>query len=369
VSGEAKKEPLEIGTASTQGLFNSNSKLMIAKIYPNGEASMFFQRRLKRKNLPFEPRRRDRQYEHFLDFKEEYGSAAALEAQNAARRGGRPLGLVTAPISTKTPKTQSGTKGLTRHGARMLRQGAYLIEKRAGKDCVTFATATLPQVSDEELEQIESDWSNIVHRFVKRIRYQLEKKNLPAEVIHVTEVQTKRADNEGREIPHIHLVFQGRRKKQSWAITPKQITKWWKKAVGLKSTNTRTFSSSCQVARVKYSVSRYLSKYVAKSRIQTGESTSQSTLRKLSLKQWWGCTDSLRRNIFRSIRVVSDSSVEYLWRTHEKEDKTVWEYQGTISNPWDGGDIIFCRFGRLTEGARQLYSRRNLGVDKTVNLR
>lgn len=337
---------------------------IIAKIYPNGEASLYFQRRLKKKNFPCTQKRTDRQYKHYLDFKEKFGHSAALEAQNDARRGGRPLGLVTVPISTKKPRTLAPCKGLTRHGARMLRQGAFLIEQSAGKDQVTFATATLPQLTEEELAQVEADWSNIVDRFVKRIRYQLQKKGLPAQVIHVTEVQSKRAHSSGVEVPHLHLVFQGRKRKRSWAITPKQITKWWVKALQLKRMTLKMFSSSCQLARVKYSVSRYLSKYVAKSSLKTGDATSSQTLRTLSLKQWWGCTDSLRKCIFKSTRVLSGYRPMELWSSHEKEETAVWEFQGTISNPWDGGDIVFCRFGRLTPFARQKYLRPKLVLTK-----
>lgn len=322
---------------------------------------MYFERRLKKKNFKASPRRSDRQYLHYLDFKRKFGHSAALKAQNDARRGGRPLGLVTAPISTKKPKTLAPCRGLTRLGARTLRQGAFLIEQSCGKDCVTFGTATIPGLVEGEIELIEKDWSNIVHRFIKRIRYHLAKKGLPAEVIHVTEVQPKRAENSGVEVPHIHFVFQGRKRKGSWAITPKQITKFWAKALQLKRMKLKTFSSSCQLARVKYSVSRYLSKYVAKSRSKTDDATCSQTLRKLSLKQWWGCTDSLRKCIRKNTRVLSDSRTQDLWSSHEKDLKIIWEYSGTIANPWDGGEIVFCRFGRLTAWARQKYLRSNLG--------
>lgn len=334
---------------------------IIAKIYPNGEASLYFERRLKKKAFPCSQRRTDRQYKHYLDFKKKFGHSAALEAQNDARRGGRPLGLVTAPISTKTVKTLAPCRGLTRLGARTLRQGAFLIEQSCGKDCVTFGTATIPGLVDGEIELIEKDWSNIVHRFIKRIRYHLAKKGLPAEVIHVTEVQPKRAENSGVEVPHIHFVFQGRKRKGSWAITPKQITKFWAKALQLKRMRLKMFTSSCQLARVKYSVSRYLSKYVAKSRSKTNDAICSSTLRKLSLKQWWGITDSLRNFIKKNTSVLSDSRAQDLWSSHEKSLKSVWEYSGTISHSWDGGEIVFCRFGRLTPYARQKYLRHNLG--------
>jgi len=342
---------------------------IVAKIYPNGEASLYFQRRLKQREFPCDQKRTDRQYRHYLSAKEKYGHEFALDMQNACRRGGAPLGLVTAPISTKRAESPTQCKGLTRHGARMLRQGAYMIEQSAGKDQVTFATATLPQLTDEELDQVEADWHNIVHRFVKRIRYQLQKKGLPAEVIHVTEVQSKRAHSSGVEVPHLHLVFQGRKRKQCWAITPKQITKWWVKALQLKRMTLKMFGSSCQLARVKYSVSRYLSKYVAKSRSKTDEQTSSSISRKLSLKQWWGCTDSLRKCIFKNTRVLSDSRTEALWSSHEKENRAVWEYQGTISNPWTGGDIVFCRYGRLTPDAKRRYLRPKLGDSREILVR
>jgi hypothetical protein len=321
---------------------------MIAKIYPNGEASLYFERYLdKKKNTPkVEPE--TRQLRNFRDMARDLGQEKAIAIQNEVKRGGSPIGLVTVPISTKKAESRSGTRGLTRLGARTLRQGAYIIEQRCGKDCTTFGTVTLPDVTDEELEYIEANWSQIVHRFFKRIKYHLEKKKLPSDVIHVTEVQPKRSENEGREIPHIHFVCQGRKRKGIWALTPKMVEKAWKKALGLPYRKQRTFSSSCQLARVKTSVSRYLSKYVAKSRRRISEQTSSMNLRKLCLKQWWGCSNSLRKCILKSTKVRSGSLAEVLWSAHEKEDKTVWEYMGTIESTYSERRIVFCRFGRLT---------------------
>lgn len=334
---------------------------IIAKIYPNGEASLYFERMLKKKAFPCSQKRTDRQYKHYLKAKQTFGHEFALEMQNAARRGAAPLGLVTVPISTKNAANPVTTKGLTRLGARTLRQGAFIIEQSAGKDQVTFATATIPDVTDDELALIEKTWSQIVDRFVKRIRYALQKRGLPSEVIHVTEVQTKRAQNEGREVPHLHLVFQGRKRKQSWAITPAQITKWWCKALQLKRITRKMCITTCQLARVKSSVCRYLSKYVAKSASKTNDVTSSSNWRKLYLKQWWGCTDSLRRCISRSTTVLSGQLPARLWNSHEKELKSVWEYLGAIESTGNGTTVIFTRFGRLTPWARQKYSRPDLG--------
>lgn len=342
---------------------------IIAKIYPNGEASLYYERMLKKKGFEATPRRRDRQYKHYLKAKQKFGHEFALGMQNAARRGGAPLGLVTVPISTKSFSTPTTTRGLTRLGARTLRQGAFLIEKDCGKDCVTFATCTLPVLTDEEYNLVEKDWSNIVDRLVKRLRYHLKKSGLSGDVIHVTEVHPKRSLNEGREIPHIHLVFQGRKRKKSWSIAPKQFTKFWHRALQLKRITQKMCLSSCQMARVRKSVSRYLSKYVAKQQPKICSATSQSNLKKLSLKQWWGISDSLRDSVRQNTRVLSDSRTEDLWRAHEKENSILWEYLGTIKSAWNERDIIFCRFGRLTKWAREKYLRPNLGDSSEVLVR
>lgn len=330
---------------------------IIAKIYPNGEASLYYERMLKKKGFEATPKRRDRQYKHYLRAKQKFGHEFALGMQNAARRGGAPLGLVTAPISTKSSENPATCRGLTRLGARTLRQGAFLIEQSCGKDCVTFATCTLPVLTDEEYNQVEADWSNIVDRLVKRLRYHLQKSGLSGDVIHVTEVHPKRSLNEGREIPHIHLVFQGRKRKSSWSIAPQRFTKFWCRALQLKRITLKMCSSSCQLARVKKSVSRYLSKYVAKKQSKTSNATLESSLKKLSLKQWWGISDSLRNSVRRNTRVISDGRSEDLWRAHEKENSILWEFMGTIKSAWNERDIIFCRFGRLTKWAREKYLR------------
>lgn len=339
---------------------------IIAKIYPNGEASLYYERMLKKKGFEATPKRRDRQYKHYLRAKQKFGHEFALGMQNAARRGAAPLGLVTVPISTKNAATSTATRGLTRLGARTLRQGAFLIEQGCGKDCVTFATCTLPVLTDEEYAQVEADWSNIIDRLVKRLRYHLQKSGLSGDVIHVTEVHPKRSLNEGREIPHLHLVFQGRKRKASWSIAPKKFTKFWHRALQLKRITQKMCLSSCQMARVRKSVSRYLSKYVAKKQPKTCKPTSPSNLRKLSLKQWWGISDSLRSSVRMNTRVLSDSRTEDLWRAHEKENAILWEFLGTIKSSWNERDIVFCRFGRLTKWAREKYLRPHLGCGDEI---
>lgn len=334
---------------------------IIAKIYPNGEASLYFERRLKKKAFPCSQKRTDRQYKHYLDFKEKFGHSAALEAQNDARRGGSPLGLVTVPDSTKTAESRPQCKGLTRTGARTLRQAGWWLEQTHGKDQISFVTATIPGLSDAELGDVWEDWSNVVDRFVKRIRYQLEKKGVRSEVIHVTEIQPDRLQNSGQEVPHLHLVFKGRNRKRSWAITPKQITKWWKAALKLPYRPGRDFTPSCQMSMVKYSVSRYLSKYLGKKSSKTEPSTCKPTWMTRFSGSWWGITNSLRSTLARLTKVVNSETSSWLWRAHEQEDKGVWEYQGTISNPWAGGDIVFCRYGRLTPEVKKAIGGRNLG--------
>lgn len=258
------------------------------------------------------------------------------------------LGLVTALNSAKTRETRSPCRGLTRLGARALRQGAFWMEKTHGKDQVTFCTVTVPAVSDGELKEVTGRWHDIVNLFVKRIRYQLEKHKVSSEVIHVTEIQAKRSHNSGQEVPHLHLVFKGRNRKRSWAITPKQIQKYWKAALKLPFSAERGYSATTQLARVRKSVCRYLSKYLAKSRTKTRQSISRSNSPITLIKSWWGCTNSLRKLLSKLTLVLHDDSCQSLWRLHEAENRTTWEYQGTIENPWDGGVIVFCRFGRLT---------------------
>lgn len=352
-----------------QGVFRKQDMGIIAKIYPNGEASLYYERMLKKKAFPCSQKRTDRQYRHYLSAKRVFGHEFALKMQNDARRGGSPLGLVTVPISTKNAENPVTTRGLTRLGARTLRQGAFLIEQGCGKDCVTFGTCTLPVLTDEEYDQVEADWSNIIDRLVKRLRYHLRKKGLSGDVIHVTEVHPKRSLNEGREIPHVHIVFQGRKRKSSWAIAPKQFTKFWCRALQLKRITLKMCSSSCQLARVKKSVARYLSKYVAKKSMKTCSVISESNLRKLSLRQWWGISDSLRCSVRQNTRVISDSRSEVLWRSHEKELKSVWEYSGTIDSAGNGTNVIFCRFGRLTPHAREKYLRPQLDRTEDIMLR
>lgn len=50
-----------------------------------------------------------------------------------------------------------------------------------------------------------------------------------------------------------------------------------------------------------------------------------------------------------------------LWRDHEQDISSTWEYLGAIKSTFRDRDIIFCRFGRLTKSERQKYLRPDMG--------
>lgn len=254
-------------------------RYIAAKIYPTGDG-VIYPRPRPRKGKDSEPDAIAKEYNNEEDFWEEnsalFGVRAACakllavaainpDMQAARVQGeGEPIESTSAAIS-HTPRSRKGSMGITTRSGRVLRFGAGTIERRAGSPTnLSFLTLTLPAMSEDAWERVCIGWGDIVRTFVQWLTRKLKAKGLPALIVGCIELQTKRAARSGEPALHIHAVFQGRRKKQSWAVTPLQCRNAWKRAVTAKSKEPLDFSNTENLVQVRKSASRYLAKYLSK---------------------------------------------------------------------------------------------------------
>lgn len=216
-----------------------------------------------------------------------------------------PLGSSDARILTKSETSRKSCLSMTKSMARNIRNACYILEKKYGKDRISFLTLTVPDLDSEGLAKVCENWDKLVHRFLKWLRTKVEKIGIDFEYVYCTEIQTKRLERRGEYAPHLHLVFRGKRvKKSNWAVTPKQCRKEWVRC--LKSCTDSPFQSCAleNLQVVKRSVSGYLSKYMSKGSNTVPEDSDRSPIIRLRT-QWGGMSRELSRSIRKASTVIT----------------------------------------------------------------
>lgn len=240
-----------------------------------------------------------------------------------------PLGLANA---SNSHKKRRGGNGLTSYGAKMLRNGVYLMEKRYGKDRLSFLTLTVPDLKPDDWESVNGNWSEILRQFFQWLRRKQLSAGLADEFVSCTEVQEERLEKRGEFALHIHCVFLGRKQKRGWMLTPKQIRLAWKRCLMrfLKhSQNSYQWHSVENVQRIKKSAEVYLSKYVSKGR-KSSMSNTWKSYDCLRPRSWWNSSSLLKKLIKSRIVRGGTQLADYLEGLRKKKGCTELLYSSVV---------------------------------------
>lgn len=236
-------------------------------------------------------------------------SLSESERGGARLDGAAPLDLTerTNSRDSQKPRLPRGLNGMTSYARRLVTNCVAYMEERYGKDQLTFLTLTLPRVTDEELAAIQDNWADILHRTTELLSEALKRKGLPGEIVGAVEIQPQRFERTGQEVPHLHLVFVGRHRKKTWALTPKMIRNIWSKQCQKRIERQLNWNAAVDVRRVVKSAGRYLAKYLSKGST-TGTSDPCTGEVKSFVASWYVASLSLRRRFKKSINVLGNSA-------------------------------------------------------------
>lgn len=194
-----------------------------------------------------------------------------LEAQGGFYSGCAPLGAVGLTLSNalnshKAPsRTKYGLKGLTGHGAKMLRSACWLLEQRLGKDDVVMVTLTVPTLDREARRRLAESWGSLTNRLVQKVSRDLIGAGRPAAIAGCVEVQTARLQKYSQGYLHFHFVcpkFSNRG--GTFAVQASDLRSWWKSAIERIIRCELTTLPRIETAPVETSVEGYLGKYLSK---------------------------------------------------------------------------------------------------------
>lgn len=344
---------LNLAHSSQDGTVFRKSGLQ-AKLWPNGELSLHYPKKLKIDRMQAAHKQADDSLNACLI--RAYGVEGALDARKR-------LGLSNVCNFDKQakPLPRYGLKGITSKGKRIVRNACYLLEKEADKRFLTFATVTLPELEYEDMALIHENWHRAVEAYRREIRRELIKQGLPGEIIGVTEIQPKRWEKTGLPVLHCHFVWLGRERGKDWAVSTGKHDEIWERAVRTVLPDViADFSSSANMQCVKKSAENYLSKYMSKGADSVAK-VAESGLSNLLPKQWWSCSRSLSRRIARELRIFSKGT-QWIVDRAKMVDGDFFEYFVNIQVPGKTGELITVGYyGKMTNTANALI-RQVLGL-------
>lgn len=315
--------------------------MLNARIFPNGEFSVWDEKKTVEVTPP-------------PDQPDYMGLSLLANSHRVA------LGLAQPPPE----RAKRGSKGITRHGARTIRNAAFLLEQRYGRDRLSFLTVTLPGAKESDQYHAGLEWPEICRQFFQSLGRLLSAAGLPATFCACTEVQTERYERHGGLPLHLHVVFPGRKPFKSWAIATAQFDSLWRNAVLSRCPEfaEHSFASACQVQRVKKSAEGYLGKYMSKGADAVGRLLADDGgLIEFLPSTWWNCSLNLRRAIGRRI-TGGNTSGRALARDIRAGDTRIQFSKVIEVTIADGTSLPVAIVGRLSPEGRARYCWREGGV-------
>lgn len=237
------------------------------------------------------------------------------------------------PRGRKAEDAPRGSQGITQHGADLVRDAAAALEKKYGKENLSFLTATIaPGEGSLASEFDKKEWSRKLDLFKRWLEQFRQSVGLPGGIIGVTELQQKRYERTGETAYHIHWLFVGRHPGKGWAISAKKVAEKWDSLFNSHSSliDEGKNSASVNLERVKKSVGAYMGKYLSKGKQALKGLTVP--LREDQLPSaWYICTKPLRELVTSMTVVLKglDATMALNWMVDNSSralnfHRTVW---------------------------------------------
>lgn len=218
------------------------------------------------------------------------------------------LGLSNGRILDSPKVSRKKCLSMTTNMKRNIRNGVYLLEQKYGIHDLSFLTLTIPGLPLEDLKLINENWDTAVNRILKWLRNKCKRKGYDVEYVYCTEIQPKRLEKRGEYVPHLHIVFNGRKsKRRDWSISPKMVRFAWHSIV--KSYVAGDFNDSAleNLQRIRKSAASYMAKYLSKGKSPDDGSNKRPT-EELLKTHWGGMSRGLCKAIKQACTRMSSSS-------------------------------------------------------------
>lgn len=343
-----------------------------ARVFPNGEFGVGFvpQRGISAQDRRYERERRD-----------SWDNAEMVADVQISPDGEQMYYTRTLVPQLPDPKLGTGTelsqatrkygsKGITAHGRKMLRNAGYIFDvvaKSGGGYLPQMGTLTIPSLEPERMREICVHWGDIVKRFFQECRRRYARFGKTFDYASCTEIQPGRW-NDRREVGlHIHFIFIAfRLNRKVWSLPDQWVRAVWRRVL------VRYVGEAGVPANINYrregvrdSSAAYLAKYASKGADFIAEVSTELGPEALP-SQWWSINrrvrDCIRRHTILStghqadllLCICREGMEEYLLYSREVVlDTGCTEYAKSIGCP---EKILLGYGGRLSPDGRRLFT-------------
>lgn len=212
----------------------------------------------------------------------------------------------------KILRKRRGSNGISSRSRQLVKDAATLLQEKYGKKHLAFVTHTIPT---RFITEIHQNWTKILHNLRRRYIRSLQKAGLSKEIVMVTEYQEDRLATSGQAVLHVHIVFQGRHKRQSWAYDVEHYKQHWKECCENYISNASSdaeWNAATRVEGIRKSCSSYLAKYMSKGVATLNHILSIDALAYIP-SSWHVLTQRLRVEVRQNTRHFEGTSAEELF--------------------------------------------------------
>lgn len=254
------------------------------------------------------------------------------------------------PHRQKVKRPPKGRKGITRKGCKAVRNACHVLQKHFGRKRLGFGTLTLDSGTQYYLLLCCIQWAEIVRKFNQELQRELERVGAPSHVVGVTEIQTKRSDDIGYIVPHLHFVYvswDGKSKvKQGFGEDAKLIPDFYISHARMKEIFDRvcvneiaritetpveeiSVNNRVNLQGVRKSAEGYLGKYMSKGAKDVEKYIEADPNRNDIPSHWWHCSKELRSIVKGLTQAVPAPIVESI----------LWNYEYLIEEEI----VLYCK--------------------------
>jgi hypothetical protein len=187
-----------------------------------------------------------------------------------------------------------GSLGLGSAARRKIQCAAAILE--AHRACCALWTVTIPPDAMPHLCQ-EGAWSKFQATIRHRLVRLLKRRMGVALVVGVVEIHPQRSREAGFPIPHLHILFRGKRPgERRWRVRKEEFDSIIRQACEAVGAWGVSVAAAGNLARVRKSCAKYLSKYLTK-RPEDPGSAGRGGPNPIRVCQWWMLSEPLGRLI------------------------------------------------------------------------
>lgn len=248
---------------------------------------------------------------------------------------------------------RKGQKGITSDGARMVRNGAFLLQKRYGKKRMAMATPTLPEIP-EYLPIWCELWPELIRKLQQEIQRELKRNDAPEHIVGVTEIHPERSERLGYAVPHAHLLYiawdgesYDKEGKIKWYVSANRFRIIWYRilvnavvSMGIYDKSIKMPLARFNVKQIRKSAEGYLGKYMSKGKKHLQEMVEKGVDKNSLPRHWWHCTGVMRKVIKGQIAELPIDILTAILQKINLVTRKVAVYQRPIQIVYQGAERI-----------------------------